>query len=264
MYRALYLLLPLWALGGLYAQAGTFVYSIDSQEKFARMNTVLTKAIADGETDIVMDIAKGVYYFGENHLIRRNELRPDVSVRIQGHDAVLIAAGNDYHAGDRYETEFNPHAAFVDTDSLTAFDFWDECRYAEGLVEVVDEEAKRCRLWVGDYKSPPAESGITNPLQRPLCQHSAMVLQQHLQGGKSGGRLALFHRQETEAGKARRAQRLQRELRLPDGRAGHPLQTLQPGQRSMLNGQRSMFNGQWSMVNGQWSMVNGQWSTDHP
>ena len=135
------LLLPLQASG-----TGTFVICIDSQETFAQMNTMLTKAIADGETDIVMDIAKGVYYYKENHLIRRNENYPDVSISIQGHDAVLISTGSDYRNGDLYQAEFNPDAVFIDTGSLTAFDFWDDCRYAEGMVEVVDEEAKLCRL----------------------------------------------------------------------------------------------------------------------
>jgi len=132
----------------LAAEADSFVYRIDSQEKFAQMNTVMTKAIAEGETDIVMDIAKGVYYFRENHLLRRSDRCPEVSVTIQGHDAVLIADGNDYRNVDHYQEPFNPDAAFVDTDSLTAFDFWDDCRYAEGMVEVVDEEAKLCRLHV--------------------------------------------------------------------------------------------------------------------
>ena len=136
----LLLLLP------LAAGAESFVFHIDSQEKFVQMNAMLTKAIADGETDIVFDIAKGVYYFNENHLIRRYENNPDLSVSIQGHDAVIIAGGNDYHNGDLYQADFNPDAAFIDIDSLTAFDFWDHCRYAEGMVEVVSEDSKLCRL----------------------------------------------------------------------------------------------------------------------
>lgn len=137
------LLLPLQAAG-----ADTCFINIDTQEKFAQMNTLLTKAIADGETNIVMDIAQGVYFFRENHLYRRNDECADVSIVIQGHDAVLIAAGNDYHDGDRYEDEFNPDAAFIDTGGMppAAFDFWDECRFAEGMVEVVSEETKLCRL----------------------------------------------------------------------------------------------------------------------
>ena len=140
VYKTVSILLLL--LSSLSAEAAPFVFIIDSQEKFAQMNAVLTKAIAEGETDIVMDIKKGVYYFRENHLLRRSDRCPDVAVTIQGHDAVLIADGNDYGNGQ----SFNPDAAFVDTGSLTAFDFWDDCRYAEGLVEVVDKEAKLCRL----------------------------------------------------------------------------------------------------------------------
>ena len=148
------------------ANADTFVFHIDSQEKFSQMNTMLTKAIAEGETDIVMDIAKGVYYFNESHLRRRNENHPDVSVRVEGHGAVLIAAGNDYRNGDPYQATFNPHAAFIDMESLTAFDFWDYCRYAEGMAEVADEEKKLCRLPVPTQASSSpllrggAEGGI--------------------------------------------------------------------------------------------------------
>lgn len=128
------------------AQGGTFVFSIDSQEEFGQMNTALTKAIEAGEKDIVVDIAEGVYYYRANHVFRRYENFPDVSVRIEGHDAVLIAQGNDYRDGDSYEADFDPYASFIDMESLTAFDFWDDCRYAEGMAEVADEETKLCRL----------------------------------------------------------------------------------------------------------------------
>ena len=147
VYKTASILLLL--LSSLSAEAAPFVFTIDSQEKFAQMNAVLTKAIAEGETDIVMDITKGVYYFRENHLLRRSDRCPDVTVTIQGHDAVLIADGNDYGKGQSSTfnfQSFNPNAAFIDTSSLTAFDFWDDCRFAEGLVEVVDKEAKLCRL----------------------------------------------------------------------------------------------------------------------
>lgn len=147
-------------LSSLSAEAAPFVFTIDSQEKFAQMNAVLTKAIAEGETDIVLDITKGVYYFRENHMLRRSDRCPDVSVTIQGHDAVLIADGNDF--SNSHPSPLNPNAAFVDTSSLTAFDFWDDCRYAVGLVEVVDKEAKLCRLPVSPqtFSSPLLRGGV--------------------------------------------------------------------------------------------------------
>ena len=158
------LLLALALLFPLHVDA-SHVINIDSQERFDQMNTLLTRAIDDGETDIVVDIAQGVYFYRNNHLDRDGDQCPNVSIAIQGHDAVLIAAGRDYHDGDSLKDNVNPDAVFIDMAQLTALDFWDDCRFAEGLVEVVDEEAKLCRLPVSTLNTqhPTPNTQIPTP-----------------------------------------------------------------------------------------------------
>ena len=248
----------------LSAGAGNCVIGIDSQEKFSQMNDLLTKAIADGETDIVVEIAKGVYYFREHHLLRRHENSPAVSISIQGHDAVLIAAGNDYSDGDRYQADFNPDAVFIDADSLKAFDFWDHCRYADGLVEVVGDASEHRNPGMAGDASKRREDGK----ESRLCRLPVSPLPS---GEGSGvGLLYINIPQWYYSGtyKVEKAEKGCLYFTVPN------LEYVVRGERQGYNvnydyifgGQDIRFrlcnppivNGQWSMVNGQRSMVNGQ------
>lgn len=124
----------------------TFVVHIDKQSDFDYINNSISKAISEGNTDIQVIIKSGIYYYKESHIRRVNDHHPNVSINIQGEDAILIAAGTDYSNNSKYQGDFSPNATFVDTQNLSSYDYWGDCDYADGLIQVVDEKKNLCRL----------------------------------------------------------------------------------------------------------------------
>ena len=119
---------------------------ISSQNQFDKISKAIQDVLNGGQKDIRVTIEQGVYYFNEGHLGFNNLSCPDVSISIVGQNVVLIAGGNDYGDGMLYKGVFNPKSTFVDTRTLEPYDYWSECVYADGLVEVVDEASRLCSL----------------------------------------------------------------------------------------------------------------------
>ena len=99
-----------------------YVIKINNQKQFDRINDELTKAITEGKKNIRVKIKRGEYHFHENHIIRKDE-NSDVSIVIEGKQALLTS--------DVKYTE-EPESP------------WQELKYADSLLEVVDESKKLC------------------------------------------------------------------------------------------------------------------------
>jgi hypothetical protein len=123
-----------------------FTIFISNQQQFDSINVKLSEAISNKETNIQVRIGQGIYYFKENHIRRVKDHHPNVSVLIQGENAILIAAGTDYRNNNKYQGDFSPNATFVDTQDLSSYDYWGDCGYADGLIQVVDAKKNLCRL----------------------------------------------------------------------------------------------------------------------
>ena len=123
-----------------------FRIDINDQSQFNNLNRLISKSIGEDKKNIIVTIHSGTYYYKENHLAFVNIDRPDVSIRIKGDDAILISSGNDYISGDQYKEGFSPASAFVDLEEMKAYDFFDDCRFADKMVEVVDKEKGLCRI----------------------------------------------------------------------------------------------------------------------
>ena len=141
---------------------------IDSQQQFDNINLFIKKNTQNESKDIRIIINPGTYYFKEGHLRLANLQHPDVSISIEGRDAVLIADGSDYSGGMAYTGGFNPKSTFVDTQTLEAYDYWHDCTYADGLVEIADESSLLCRLPNADSACRPEEE----------CQHLYITIPQ--------------------------------------------------------------------------------------
>ncbi len=123
-----------------------YLMRINSQAQFDALNNNITQAIASGHQDIQIMIGPGVYFYHENHLERKNEQQPGVSIRITGQQAILVAAGNDYHNGDIYKGDFHHANSFVNIDTQEFYDCWSDCVFADSLIRIVNEKDKLCFL----------------------------------------------------------------------------------------------------------------------
>ena len=89
-------------------------------------------------------IKPGTYYFKNNHIKLVGKKYPNVQININGKGATIISNGLDYKNGDRYSGQFRVDNAVVEGRNLLPV--WTEMKYAEGKVEVVDENAHLCRV----------------------------------------------------------------------------------------------------------------------
>ena len=118
---------------------------VRNQKEFERINSQITEAINNGIGNIVVKIAHGTYFYGNGIINRENE-HVDASITIEGDNAILIAKGKTYHNGDSHPNGFNTASTLVNLNTMTPYTCWDTFRFAEGLIEVVNEKAKLCRL----------------------------------------------------------------------------------------------------------------------
>lgn len=125
---------------------------VRSQQEFDSINGRLMAAIDKGEKNIIVDIAPGTYYFKENH-IDLYQKKTNASISIRGHNAIVVAAGNNVGS----EVAFEPYASYVDISSLKTYSCWGEMQFADSLIQVVDKEKKICRLPCKELKDTPKE-----------------------------------------------------------------------------------------------------------
>ncbi len=123
-----------------------FKISVKTQEDFEGINELITDAIMKGAKNINVEIARGTYYFRENQINRNNEHKGDVTISIEGDEAVLIASGIKYKNGDKYKGNYTPVTTFVDTNNLESYNCWSGIHFADSLIQIIDESKKLCRL----------------------------------------------------------------------------------------------------------------------
>ncbi len=127
---------------------GRTVITINSQDSFNELNRVLLKTITDGETDIVVSFLPGTYIMNEQHISLVGVNAPCVNLHFYGNGSVLMPAGKEYRDGDRYEGNFSPLHSWMNGSSDV--ETWTYVRFAEGLVTVMDETKKTCRIKVAN------------------------------------------------------------------------------------------------------------------
>lgn len=125
--------------------------TIRTQEQFDGINKRISEVIKAGGKNIVVKIYPGTYFFNDGHIRRSNE-KNDVSISIEGDNAVLIAQGADFREGEQCPKGLSVYSTLVDVNTLTPYSSWDTLRFSDKLIEVVDEKAKLCRLHNNDLK----------------------------------------------------------------------------------------------------------------
>lgn len=120
------------------------VIVVSSQAEFDQLTQKLAKALKSDETDICVTLLPGQYIAKENHIRLDGIKAPNTKVRFVGHGAVLVPEGKIYRNGDRYDGVFSPDNSWM--CGRTDVTIWSHVRNAEGLIEVVNEKEKLCRL----------------------------------------------------------------------------------------------------------------------
>lgn len=104
-----------------------FIIQVKEQEQFDNINEDLTQAIEKGEKSIKIIIEKGVYSFHEKHIQRVNDNYNDVSISVEGKDAIITSS-------------YNYQADLVNDNA------WQELLPSEGLIEILNKEKGICKI----------------------------------------------------------------------------------------------------------------------
>lgn len=139
-------------LAAIAVGAAAGVVSIKNQRDFNSLANSITNLASQGDTDIRVEFAPGIYFFRENHINLQNKQWANISISFAGHGAVIAAQGSDYIAGQESDDYFDATYGYVslpdgiaDTRGCDVAN-WGRLYQAQELVEVVDEDAKLCRL----------------------------------------------------------------------------------------------------------------------
>ena len=120
-----------------------FKIDIDTQRGLERLSSILKNALKDGHKNIEIRIASGVYYY--NTPVSLNKIdRKDVSISIKGNNTILVAGGKDYSKGNRVSSPTRKNI-YLD-EKLKLIDLYGEVIWADGPVEILNVDEKKCRL----------------------------------------------------------------------------------------------------------------------
>ena len=117
---------------------------VNTQDDFDQLNQLLVKSLKTEETDIYVVLSPGKYVVKENHIRLDGIDASKKSIHIIGNGAVLVPQGRVYRSGDVYEGVFSTdHSWMCDQSDIS---IWSHVRFADGLIEIVNEKEKVCRL----------------------------------------------------------------------------------------------------------------------
>ena len=137
---------------------------IDNQQSFDGLQNSLSNAIQKGEKEITVHISKGSFIAKENHIRLQDIHKSDLKIRIKGDGAIILPQGQEYRNGDKYVGNVKENSCWMSNSQDIST--WSEIFYADGLIEILDEAKKQCRL-----KSKETLALISNGATHILIPH---------------------------------------------------------------------------------------------
>lgn len=132
---------------------------VSSQADFDALNATIARAISRGEKTIDIQLEPMAYFFKENHLSITHRQWSDAAIAIHGNGATVIAQGRDLGAGDVYDGAFSHSYGYVSapelapdgqlpsaSESKADIPLWGDLLQASANIDIVNEQAKLCRL----------------------------------------------------------------------------------------------------------------------
>lgn len=120
------------------------VIVISTQSDFDKISETIASAVKKADRDIYITIAPGRYVVKDNGFRMNKLAAAGKNLHIVGNGTILIPEGHQYRNGDKYEGVFSPDNSWM--SGKTDYSVWSHVRYADGLVEVMNEKTQLCRL----------------------------------------------------------------------------------------------------------------------
>lgn len=120
------------------------VIKVDSQSDFDNIGSDLLNLISDGSKNIVVEFAKGEYYYKNQHIFWVEKHYPEVSISFKGNDATIFSAGKDLLKGGQ-GVKYIEGAGFIDAEGKD-FQNFSSMFQSDAMVEILDEGTKQCRI----------------------------------------------------------------------------------------------------------------------
>lgn len=123
---------------------GCTVLKVKNQSDFDVLQEKLINTIKAGEKNIYITLSSGTYTFNENHISLKGIDASDIKIHINSKGAILIPQGREYHDGEVYQGAFTVDNSWM--SGSKDLETWSSVRYADGLVEILNVDEKKCRL----------------------------------------------------------------------------------------------------------------------
>lgn len=120
-----------------------YVIRICNDNDFQQLNSIILKAIEAGEKNIVVRLSRKTYHYKQNHISLYSLSIPDVSITIEGNDALIIPMGINYMSEKKsdgmcvcnYSGLFSPSSVFIFGNN-EILDVWTSIRQALSKADV--------------------------------------------------------------------------------------------------------------------------------
>ena len=129
-----------------------------NQTKFDGLQEKLTSAIESGKKSVYVTLLPGTYVAKEKHITLKGIEAAETKIHIVGHGATLVPSGREYHEGEEYQDTFTVGNSWMNGNKDV--ETWSYVKYSDGQVEVLDVEAKHCRIKTKD--AFPAHTDFSN------------------------------------------------------------------------------------------------------
>lgn len=139
-----FVILFLFGLVTTAASACRTTIVVKNQAEFDGLQAKLTSAFKAGDKNIYVKLRPGTYIAKEKHLLLKGITAAGTKIHIIGDNAILVPSGRVYHEGDVYQGSFSVDNSWM--NGAEDVEFWSYIQYADGLVEILDADKKRCRL----------------------------------------------------------------------------------------------------------------------
>lgn len=122
------------------------VIRVSSQEDLDELNQKLSESLVNGGKKVKVKFKKGTYYYDGNCINLSQINSPNTHCVIDGSGSLLIPKGSDYKNGEVFKSGFNPGISIVNVNTETDVSYWENVRYSESRIELVDKEKDLWRL----------------------------------------------------------------------------------------------------------------------
>ena len=130
------------------------VIKINSQTDFDRISERINTILSKGETDVLVSIERGTYFFKENHVNLWGTNFPDAVLTIEGNGSTIVSAGKDLLSG----AVVSPYKSYI-SHQTGIIDVWGGIHQLYTQIDVLSQKTGRCKLNYAGTAFIPSKKG---------------------------------------------------------------------------------------------------------